>query len=217
MSFLKNLPSHGYFTSIKSIPSKSTVLPNIPSYYGLNNTDPPSDQIIKTDSTNILIRSLTQKKKQGETSKQNKSQKSNFKLQENIDSNDEEVQPNVKKQKTESQDTNTHTLNSNYLQSILSTNNNNITTSTTTATHSTKVSKKIEKHTTALKNTQKSDDNDEYDKLYNDTNTMDDDSDTEYTVHTKKQTLKKTDNKKKKNRKRSRWRWWWLLLWIYYW
>jgi len=113
----------------------------------------------------------------------------------------------VKKQKTESQDTNTHTLNSNYLQSILSTNNNininnnnNINASTTASINSTKVSKKFEKHTSALKNTQKSDDNDEYinDKLYNDTNTVDDDSDTEYTVHTKKQTLKKPTTKRKR-------------------
>eukprot|EP00249_Psilotum_nudum_P011209 c23029_g1_i1 orf=198-692(+) len=57
--FLTDLPSRGYFSS-------SAVLPSSPGalrvYICDHDTSPPDEQLIKTDPTNILIRSLTLKK-----------------------------------------------------------------------------------------------------------------------------------------------------------
>ncbi|KAK9278435.1 hypothetical protein L1049_028000 [Liquidambar formosana] len=62
--YLTNLPSRGLFSS--------TVLSSNPGgmrvYVCDHNTLPPEDQLIKTNQTNILIRSLTLKKQRGDSS-----------------------------------------------------------------------------------------------------------------------------------------------------
>eukprot|EP01018_Ginkgo_biloba_P014245 Gb_03446 [translate_table: standard] len=56
--YLMDLPSRGYFTS--TVPSST--LGGLRVYVCDHNTSPSEEQLIKTDSTNILIRSLTLKK-----------------------------------------------------------------------------------------------------------------------------------------------------------
>jgi len=62
MSLLSNLPSRGYLVCLE----KNHVVQSghIPRYVATNNTAPV--QVIKTDTTNILIRSLMQKKKKAQ-------------------------------------------------------------------------------------------------------------------------------------------------------
>jgi hypothetical protein len=58
--FLRNLPSRGCFTQ----PATSTS-GQLTVYVCQHDTAPPEEQLIKTDSTNILIRALTLGKKKG--------------------------------------------------------------------------------------------------------------------------------------------------------
>ncbi|CAO2827028.1 unnamed protein product [Amaranthus hypochondriacus] len=60
--FLTNLPSRGLFSSTVS----SANLGGMRIYVCDHETTPPDDQVIKTDQMNILIRSLTLKKQQGD-------------------------------------------------------------------------------------------------------------------------------------------------------
>jgi len=60
MSFLADLPSFGAFSKYTGGPSQHGCVPR---YVCDHNTDPPDGQYIKTDETNILIRSLSKKKK----------------------------------------------------------------------------------------------------------------------------------------------------------
>ncbi|KAL6576273.1 hypothetical protein OROHE_000054 [Orobanche hederae] len=62
--FLTNLPSRGFFSStvISSNPGGMRV------YICDHDTSPPDNQLIKTNQTNILIRSLTLKSQRGDSS-----------------------------------------------------------------------------------------------------------------------------------------------------
>ncbi|XP_077250328.1 protein LOWER TEMPERATURE 1-like [Tasmannia lanceolata] len=62
--YLTNLPSRGLFSSILS----SSNLGGIRVYVCEHNTLPPAEQLIKTNQTNILIRSLTLNKQKGDSS-----------------------------------------------------------------------------------------------------------------------------------------------------
>lgn len=61
--YLKDLPSRGFFTN--AIPSSSPG--GLRVYICDHDTAPPENQVIKTDSTNILIRSLTLNKSKGDS------------------------------------------------------------------------------------------------------------------------------------------------------
>ncbi|XP_021775899.1 uncharacterized protein LOC110739738 [Chenopodium quinoa] len=62
-SFLSDLPSRGLFSSTAV---SSSNLGGMRIYICDHDTAPPENQVIKTDQMNILIRSLTLKKQQGE-------------------------------------------------------------------------------------------------------------------------------------------------------
>jgi len=192
MSFLANLPSHGNFANMKSDDAKSAFIPDIPNYYCFNNSDPPSDQVITTDYNNMAIL-----KKQNESRKQIKSQKSDYKLQENTDYSDEEIQYKPKKLKTNSPITNNNSHNNSNSIS------NNRSTQITKATIQEVpiVNHKSEKHikeTVAKTNTEKKQNqkhinDDEYtDEIIN--NDFDDGSDGDYSI---KPIPKKTAKRKR--------------------
>lgn len=61
--YLKDLPSRGFFAN--AVPSSSPG--GLRVYICDHDTSPPENQIIKTDSTNILIRSLTLNKSKGDS------------------------------------------------------------------------------------------------------------------------------------------------------
>ncbi|KAG7669385.1 hypothetical protein Ndes2526B_g05704 [Nannochloris sp. 'desiccata'] len=59
MDFLKNLPSRGLLTSVQ--PGSAFVSAPVP-YIAAHNTAPPPDQVVKTDPTSLLIKSLQSRK-----------------------------------------------------------------------------------------------------------------------------------------------------------
>ncbi|CAK9148689.1 unnamed protein product [Ilex paraguariensis] len=65
--FLADLPSRGLFSSTVH----SSNLGGMRVYVCDHNTSPPENQLIKTNQTNILIRSLVLKKQKGESSSKN--------------------------------------------------------------------------------------------------------------------------------------------------
>lgn len=64
MAFLADLPSRGNFTRAACVTAAA-----VPVYLCDHDTRPPDDQVIKTDSTNILIRALSLKKLRDEAAK----------------------------------------------------------------------------------------------------------------------------------------------------
>ncbi|CAK9226815.1 unnamed protein product [Sphagnum jensenii] len=68
--YLQNLPSRGCFSQ----PS-ATSTGGMKVYVCQHDTAPPDEQLIKTDSTNILIRALTLKKEKGRTDQKAKDSK----------------------------------------------------------------------------------------------------------------------------------------------
>jgi hypothetical protein len=67
--YLQNLPSRGFFSQPSSTMGAMKV------YICQHDTAPPDEQLIKTDSTNILIRALTLKKEKGRTEQKSKDNK----------------------------------------------------------------------------------------------------------------------------------------------
>mmetsp|Transcript_6868 Transcript_6868/g.17302 ORF Transcript_6868/g.17302 Transcript_6868/m.17302 type:complete len:127 (-) Transcript_6868:59-439(-) len=92
--FLENLPSRGLLTDVVK---EDAPMGEIPKYVAAHPTDPPSDQVITTDKTNILLRSLCKKTKKTNLSieKGKSSESSSSKRPQNGDNT-----PSSKKQKT---------------------------------------------------------------------------------------------------------------------
>eukprot|EP00245_Coleochaete_scutata_P002527 TRINITY_DN1338_c0_g1_i3.p1 TRINITY_DN1338_c0_g1~~TRINITY_DN1338_c0_g1_i3.p1 ORF type:complete len:153 (+),score=34.06 TRINITY_DN1338_c0_g1_i3:208-666(+) len=66
MAFLSNLPSYG------NLVRSATVQGHLRTYIPYGDTDPPEDQVVKTDPTNILIRSLALKNKEERRAKESR-------------------------------------------------------------------------------------------------------------------------------------------------